>query len=163
MDLIRARQRSQVPKVGVQSLIGCGAYKSSERIVVVHDRHYPEAATEGEGPSLGRVARVTAGLKQRIDCGSIRDVIKSQGIPLLQGWSSRLFTEGKQGQSPGVAHAGGDAIDGEQSTTKQFAAAVCPTVSVAWRFTDGRLSILISQPSQKRNLKKPQRHDRAVA
>lgn len=86
---------------------------------------------------------VTTGLKQSVDTGSIRDRINCQGISLLEGWRSGLFSEGKQGDSPGVAHACCDAIDREKSTTKQFAAAVSATVAVAGRFAHWWLAILV--------------------
>lgn len=44
MDLIRPRPRCEVPEVGIQSLIGRGAYKPSKRVIVVQDGHDPETA-----------------------------------------------------------------------------------------------------------------------
>ena len=48
MDLIRSWPCCEVPKVGIQSLIGRRAYKPSKRVIVVQDGHDPETAAQGK-------------------------------------------------------------------------------------------------------------------
>jgi len=48
MDLIRSWPRCEIPKVGIQSLIGRCAYKPSKRVIVVQDGHDPKTAAQGK-------------------------------------------------------------------------------------------------------------------
>ena len=66
--------------------------------------------------------------------------------------------------STGVAHAGCNAIEGEQCTPKQLTAAVGACVFGRSRgFAHGRLPVLITQSLQQRNLEKAQGNDGAIA
>ncbi|WP_186472620.1 hypothetical protein [Synechococcus sp. BMK-MC-1] len=48
MDLIRSWPRCEIPEVGIQGLIGRGADKPGQRMIVVQDGHHPETAAQGE-------------------------------------------------------------------------------------------------------------------
>ena len=63
-----------------------------------------------------------------------------------------------------VAHAGCNAVEGEQGSPQQFTAAVgAGVLGGAWRLTHGRLPVLIPQSLQQRNLQEAQGNDGAVA
>ena len=114
----------------------------------------PDAALQCKWPTFHRVWLIAAVLKQGIDAVPVRNELHADAVALREPWSGGLLTEGKQCHSTGVAHAGSDAVNREQSPPQQFTAAVSATVPFARCLTHGWLSVLVAQPFEQRHLEK---------
>lgn len=112
----------------------------------------PDAALQCKWPTFHRVWLIAAVLKQGIDAVPVRNELHADAVALREPWSGGLLTEGKQCHSTGVAHAGSDAVDGQQSSTEKLAAAVGPTVAVTRKLAHRWLTVLITQSFEQGDL-----------
>ena len=111
----------QVPEIGIERLITGGSHKAHKPLLyVVEDAQVPDAALQCQGPSFHGVGLITTVFEQGIDAGPIRNEIHTHAVAIWEPWGGSLLAKGKQCHSTGVAHAGGDAVDGEQSPAQQL-------------------------------------------
>ena len=92
----------------------------------------PDAALQCQRPAFHRVGLIAAVFQQGIDAVPIGNELHAHAVALWEPWNGGLLAKGKQchRDSTGVAHAGGNAVDGEQGTAQELAAAVSPAVAV---------------------------------
>ena len=129
LTLISARAGGQVPEIGIEGQVTGGTNETDEFIRSgVDQADLPETAFQRFEPLLLRVGGFPAGLQQIIEGRRGGTLLGFNAAPFRKLGNLGLLKKGKQGESAGVAHASRDAIEGEQCSTKQFAAAVGPAI-----------------------------------
>ena len=114
--LILSGGRGQIPEVGIEGLIAGGSDEADQSLLLlIQDAEMPEAALQREGPALHWMRLVTARLQQGVDAGAIGNMLHAEAVALRQAWNGSLLAKRKQSHLAGVAHAGGNAVDGQQS------------------------------------------------
>ena len=116
LRLILSGGRGQIPEVGIEGLVAGGSDESDQSLrLLIQDAEMPEAALQREGPALHGMRLVTARLQQGVDARAIGDMLHAEAVALRQAWNGSLLAKRKQSHLAGVAHAGGNAVDGQQS------------------------------------------------